>query len=956
MDLKSSMSSQIKFTSGAMLFLLPFPLLFSTCHRQVAVTGQTQSTALFEQQRVSENYGKLPMSFEANQGQADQQVKFLARGQGYGLYLTPTETVLSLRSADKVSATVRMKLAGAKAAKQIIGREELPGRSNYFLGNDPAQWQMDVPSFAKVEYNEVYPGIDLVYYGKQRELEYDFVVAPGADPKTIKLAFDGVQKISLNPAGELVLQTEGGEVKQHKPVIYQGSEETRQEIAGKYVLQANNEVGFEVGEYDASKPLVIDPMLVYSAFLGGTQTDNGNGIAVDDQGNAYVTGVTFGTDFPTKNPLQASSGGGLTDVFIAKLNPAGALIYSTYLGGDNLDRSDGIAVDKSGNVYVSGLTGSTNFPAKNALQPKLAGTSDFFVAKLNGTGSALIYSTYWGGSGSEGSLHLAVDNGGNSYVAGVTSSTDIPVSSALQTQSGGSADTVVAKINPTGTAFIYATYLGGASTDSGRGIAVDGVGNAYVIGTTYSSNFPLKNPLQSFMPSFTNGGAIFVTKINAGGDALIYSTYLGGTGSNDGNAIAVDSVGNAYLTGQIFTTDFPVVNAFQASPGGKQDAFVAKLNDSGSALIYSSYLGGTSAAEFGGMDIGNGIVVDKTGSAWITGRTDSPNFPLKNAVQSNGDLQNAFVTSISPTGVLNFSTYLSRAGGGEIGNGIAVDGIGNVYVVGTKSTPLRGEDATVTKISNVTNQPPSVTLTSPANNKSFAEGSPVVLQASASDNDGTINKVEFFSLGSLVGIDANNPFSVSLNNLAAGGYQFTAKATDNIGATTTSAPIQIVVNKPPLIPSFFVAIREKINFQTANAYVPAGYGADKGELYGQHDGSGRPYGWNVSHTDSLRNRDHFFDQRYDTHVFLKPNAIWEIGVPNGRYDVHLVAGDPDYFNSVYRFNVEGVLALNGTPTDGARWVENIIRITVADSRLTVSNAAGAMRNKLCYLEFVEVRQ
>src|SRR6266849_713130 len=442
------------------------------------------------------SYGKLPLRFEANQGQADLRVKFLSRGSGYTLFLTSTEAVLALQKPSLTiaaiqryvgntpgnrrtsSAVLRMKIGGANRIARIEGLESLPGKSSYFIGNDPAKWRTNVPTYAKVRYEGVYPGVDLVYYGNQGRLEYDFVIAPGTNPRTIRLVIVGAERLEASARGDLVLNTGSGEVRLQKPVVYQESGNVRKEIAGRYVLRGKRQIGFEVATYDASKPLIIDPLLSYSTYLGGSGDDVGNAIAVDSSGNAYVTGFTGSTNFPTKSPTQSASGGGF-DAFVAKLDPTGStLFYSTFLGGSADDAGNAIAVDGSGNAYVTGVTRSTNFPTKNALQSAVGGASDAFVAKLDPTGSTLVYSTFLGGSAADGGNAIAVDSSGNAYATGNTLSTNFPTKNPLQPASGGVKDAFVAKLDPTGSTLIYSTFLGGSAQDSGSAIAVDSSGNA----------------------------------------------------------------------------------------------------------------------------------------------------------------------------------------------------------------------------------------------------------------------------------------------------------------------------------------------------------------------------------------------------------------------------------------------------------------------------------------------
>jgi hypothetical protein len=695
------------------------------------------------QAKIQESYGKLPLSFEANQGQADSRVKFLTRTGAYSMFLTGDEAVLVLRQGkakdkDKfpvetrlatspakansaptperaTESILRMKLRNAKANARVTGLDELTGTSNYFIGNDPAKWRTNVPTYSKVKYEAIYSGIDLVFYGNQRQLEYDFIVAPGVDPHRIAFDISGAKRIRKDEHGDLVFKTGDGEILWHKPVAYQEKNGARHEIAARYAITDKNRVGFELAKYDASRPLYIDP-LIYSTYLGGNDLDEGYGIAIDSAGNAYVTGLTYSTDFPTKIPLQPANGGS-SDAFVAKLNPTGsALVYSTYLGGSGFEIGQGIAVDSAGNAYVIGTTTSTDFPTKNPLQPTNRGTINAFVTKVNATGSALVYSTYLGGSGQDFGLGIAVDSAGNAYVTGLSRSTDFPTKNPLQAAKGGDDDAFVSKINPTGSALVYSTYLGGINGDQGNGIAVDSAGDAYVTGPTSSPDFPTTPG--AFETLCNDGGSClvnaFVSKLNPTGSALVYSTYLGGSGDTQGYAIAVDSAGKAYVTGTTNSTDFPTKNPLQSTyGGGNHDAFASKINSTGSALVYSTYLGGSGEDQLGG------IAVDSAGDAYVTGQTLSTDFPTtpgafqtvcnhgSGCAHYGGD---AFVSKISPTGsALVYSTYIGGSGS-DHGSSIAVDSAGKAYVTGhTNSTnfptknPLQPKnggysDAFVTKI------------------------------------------------------------------------------------------------------------------------------------------------------------------------------------------------------------------------------------------------------------------
>lgn len=671
----------------------------------------------------------MPLQFEANQGQVDDQVKFLARGKGYTLFLTPTESVMVLAGHDASrvesnagldqtnvighelqeykQSVVRMKLEGANPSPTIAGMENLPGIVNYIIGNDPTKWRTKIPTYAKVHYKEAYPGIDLAYYGNQGKLEYDFIVAPGVDPSQIRLAFDGASEIKVTGSGDLLLTTMLGEVTLQKPIVYQLEKDGHKTlVTGNYVVLAesamrqasrstNQKVSIHLAAYDASKPLIIDPVLSWSTYLGGSSNEVGYGIAVDIAGSAYVTGGTNSLNFPvTVGSAIQSRCCGPQDIFVTKLNPSGtAIVYSTYLGGSDDDMGRGIAVDATGSAYVNGFTRSPNFPVVGSPIQGTLGSSfgDAFVIKLNPTGTTIIYSTYLGGSTDNYGLGIAVDAAGSAYATGFTYSSNFPgtAGSSIQRTSGGSMDVFVTKLNPTGTAIAYSTYLGGNGSDVGYGIAVDAAGSAYVTGTTGSLNFPgtASSLIQSTMGSFDTA---FVTKLNPAGTAIIYSTYLGGSGGDRANAIAVDTTGSAYVTGHTFSPNFPVTaGSFSQSLVSGRDAFVTKLNPSGTALVYSTYLGGN------GADEGDGIAVDAAGSAYVIGQTTHPTFPVttENSIQNTygGGAADAFVTKLNPAGTALVYSTLLGGNGREQGLGIALDTSGGAYVTGiTESSNFPG--------------------------------------------------------------------------------------------------------------------------------------------------------------------------------------------------------------------------------------------------------------------------
>jgi len=671
----------------------------------VFILGFTLPAGAATNARVNESYGKLPLQFEANRGQTHEEVRFLSRGAGYSLYLTAGEAVLVLsqpmadarRDAQALakSVAVRMSLVGAARKPAVSGTDELPGKANYFIGKDRSKWRTDVPTYAKVRYRAIYPGIDLVYYGNQRQLEYDFIVAPGADPKKIALGFKGADKLEIDAKGDLVLRAAGGEVRQHKPVVYQEIDGIRQEIDGGYVRKGANRVGFRLAAYDTARPLIIDPVLSYSTYLGGSGREKGLAIAVDRDGNAYVTGLVSSTDFPTTaGAFQPIFGGGTAfgggqgfDAFVTKFDSTGsALLYSTYLGGSDDDQGLGIAVDTNGNAYVTGSTKSANFPTTAGAFEQTYGGA--FVTKLDPTGSALVYSTYLGSTASDQGNAIAVDAGGNAYVTGSAGSNFPTTPGAFQT--AGSSGAFITKLDPSGSTLAYSTYLGGSNTDA-LGIAVDAAGSAYVAGRT-SGNVPTTPGAfqRTFNPGFTGTRPppiefdAFVTKLNPTGSELVYSTLLGGGDVDWGTAVAVDSDGNAYVTGFTASANFPITPAaFQPLfARGLFDVFVTKVHSSGSFLVYSTYLGG------GGEERGAGIAVDSSGNALVTGFTGSTNFPTTpDAFQrtfggGNAFFGDAFVTKLDAVGaVLVYSSYLGGIDD-DVGNGIAVDAADNAYVTG----------------------------------------------------------------------------------------------------------------------------------------------------------------------------------------------------------------------------------------------------------------------------------
>jgi hypothetical protein len=519
-----------------------------------------------DQTRILETYGSLPLSFEQNQGQSAAQVKFLARGSAYNIFLTEDETVIKLplsensapagtmkaeevsrenrlqedlpvaaaqRETKKLSvssaAVLRIKLVGSQRPAQIRGVDQQAFKSNYFIGRESANWRTEIPNFAKVHYERVYDGVDMIFYGAQRQLEYDFQIAAGANPQKITMAFAGAQRLRLDAKGDLILSVGGKEIRQRKPVAFQEMNGRKQTVAVRYMRKGKTHIGFQLGRYDKSKPLVIDPVLVYSTYLGGLGSETAAAIDVDASGSAYVTGTTNSFDFPLVNPIPPGPVN-QRGIFIAKFNPTGtALAYSSVVRtGFSSDTVSDIKVDSSGHAYVTGETSSPTFPIVNAFQPVLAGAIDAFLMKLSPGGSSLLYSTYLGGSDSDRANSLAIDGGDNAIIAGVTNSPNFPVANALQPAINGFNNAFVTKFNPAGSAFVYSTYLGGSNSDTALGIAADGAGNVYVTGQTRSGDFPLVNPVQSAIADqtllkSTNGGASWAESAN--GLPVLASVY-----------------------------------------------------------------------------------------------------------------------------------------------------------------------------------------------------------------------------------------------------------------------------------------------------------------------------------------------------------------------------------------------------------------------------------------------
>lgn len=579
-----------------------------------------------------------------------------------------------------------MELAGANPTPFSSGAELLSGTANYFVGNNPENWRTRIPTFARAQFCDVYPGIDLVYYGTGRQLEFDFAVAPGADPSTIALRISGADGFLINDAGDLELCVGEEAVRLNKPISYQIVNGQRRDIASNYVLTTVPEVRIRIGDYDPHFPLIIDPVLGYSTYLGGTGVEEGHAIAVDSAGNAYVTGSTASLNFPVTSNAYDKTYNGNTDAYIAKLDASGSnVVYATFLGDVGNDAGNGIAVDASGAAYIVGVTDSPAFPTTGgAYDRTYHGGTDTFVAKLSPDGSSLSYSTFLGGVGSDTGMAIALDDALRAHVTGSTDSPGFPTTAgAYDSAYHGGTDAFVTGLNSTGTQLLYSTFLGSSGKDQGMGIAVDSATNACVAGTTDSPLFP--TTAGAYDRSLNGGTDAFIAKLNATGSTLLFSTYLGGTFDDVSAGIAVDASNNVYVTGSTVSLDFPTTpDAATRNNRGLADAFVAKLDSAGTNLMFGTYLGGARD------DRGFAIAVDGAGNSYVTGTTVSENFPTTyGAPQRNlagSVFYDAYVTKFDTTGSTRFySTYLGGGLGAESGAGIAVDTNNNAYVTGTTS-------------------------------------------------------------------------------------------------------------------------------------------------------------------------------------------------------------------------------------------------------------------------------
>lgn len=632
----------------------------------------------------------LPVAFEANQGQVDPQVKYLAKGSGFRLFLTQDEAVVSLlkqaapenaadshtfkpaqfsKNRKNEETVVRVRLAGANHQAEVQGQHELPGHVNYLIGRDSSRWHRGVPMFAEVSYRGIYPGIDVVYHGSdQHRLEYDFVVAPNANPNSIRMAISGGDKLSVNGNGDLLIAAGSSELTEHRPIAYQTIDGQRKLVEARYTI-SGNDVAIKLGAYDRNREVVIDPTITYESYLGGDGADNATGLFQDSSGNIFLAGSTASTNFPTSSGAFQTALSGTRDAFVTKLAPGGSsIVFSTYLGGNATTDGMALAVDVNDIPTVVGTTTSDDFPVVNGIQPALSGPSDGFFAQLNpDDGSALLLSSYIGGTGDDCVNGVAVNSSANLFLAGITSSSNFPVTEgAIQTTfGGGTSDGFFSQVGTSVVSLVDSTYLGGTGADSANGIAVDANGGAYLTGRTASSNFPVTTG--AFQTTLAGTQNAFVSKVASDG-TLGFSTFLGGSSSDEGNGIALtpDSPPEIAITGNTDSTDFPTHTPTQAAIGGGVDAFVSEFDNTGARLLFSTFLGGAD------LDSGNAIQFASTfEDVVVTGLTSSDNFPTKSAFQNSlSGTQDAFLTDINMAKpIIDSSSYF---GGNGVTDGAAL--------------------------------------------------------------------------------------------------------------------------------------------------------------------------------------------------------------------------------------------------------------------------------------------
>jgi Beta-propeller repeat len=622
---------------------------------------------------------RRPFTFVENAGQADPRVRYIGSGPEFKAWFEDHAVILQ-----NGRTALRMAFAGGvtPGRPSITSAKPLGARASYLHGNDPAHWQTDLPLFGAITYKNVWPGVELDYEAEQSGMKAEYVISPGAEVAAVLLRFDAATEIQND--GSMRVKGPSGDFVEAAPVLYQYVRGERREIPGGFRRGDHHSIGFWAAEYDRSQPLVIDPSILFSGYFGGTSEDNITAVGIDSLNNIVTAGWTNSTNLPASNGARPHYGGGV-DAFVASFLPnGGGMTYCTYLGGSGDDRAFGLAIDSARNVYVTGWTSSTNFPLLGPIQTRLSGTRDAFVTKLNSAGNALVYSTYLGGSGVDAGYAVTLDSTSSAIVVGDTTSTNLPVTNAIQSQLGGGQDVFLARLAPSGNSLTVMTYLGGNGLDHGSSVNVGPSGAIFVGGYTWSTNFPTVSPYQ---PKTGGGQDGFLAKISNTGNILRFSTYLGGSGGSTGapeevNAVAIDTLGNIFVAGVTSSPNFPgVAGGFQSTLNGSTNGFVARFNVAGQ-LVQSTYLGGSA------NDAINAMTLDFHGSPYVTGTTDSQNFPVQYPLQpGNAGSMDAFVVKMNPTlSAVNFGTYLGGSGS-DGGNAIAVDFETSVVVAGQTSSP-----------------------------------------------------------------------------------------------------------------------------------------------------------------------------------------------------------------------------------------------------------------------------
>lgn len=800
-----------------------------------------------EQKAIKRNIDLLPLRFEPNEGQSSSDAQFLAQGRGFSALFKENEAdFLFAGHAARKSGHLRLTLVNASRNVAVSGEKRLPGTVNYFIGNDRENWHTGLPTFQCLRYTSVYPGTDLVYYGNNGNLEFDFRLFPGAAPSQIQMRFEGARSLRIDGKGDLIVTANDGHISFQKPVIYQLAEGGKRDpIEGDFKILEKDTVGFVVDGYDRTRPLIIDPILNYSTYIGPLA--EATSIVVDQNGEAYVTGLAS-LEFPTTpssyQPVgvvssTANTFPGDSRPFVAKFNSAGtALLYSTFLSGSGIDDAYGIALDANGDAFVVGTTSSTDFPITTGAFETINNASETtgFVTELNNSGSSLIYSTYLGGSTSTSVIRAAIDASGNAYLAGATQDTNFPTTpgayrtTALTKATAGVDSAFVAKLNPTGTALVYSTYLGGSGADASFAIVIDGAGEAYVGGDTTSIDFPVTVGALQNAREASNTQAGFVTKLNALGTALVYSTYLSGNAVDNVNSIAIDPSGDVFATGSTTSADFPVTaGAFQSNIGittfgyPQTNAFVTELNGAGTALVYSTFLGGNISLYLADQGDGAaGIALDGQGMVYLTGSACTTDFPVTTGALESNNLDmlssqecTAFLTKMNPvpSAPLLYSTFFGGSGNedavdediGDGAIGLALDPTGNVYLAGYTAsvdfpttagvveTAFTGPnvEAIVAEFngSEIKTLPiPTVTLTS--NTSSVFFGQPVTFTATVQPASGDVTPTGY------VGFNFLEPERSDIYGTGVGMGPWTTTAINSVGVATFTTSSLVVLQTP----------------------------------------------------------------------------------------------------------------------------------------------------------------